>query len=84
MLSQAPVYGFTIPVFGKGIIYDSPLHEYQQQVKLLVHNMNTKSLDNMIPKMIAEAEGYFGNWGNEGTVELREVFSELIILTASS
>ena len=24
MLDQAPVYGFTIPVFGKGIVYDSP------------------------------------------------------------
>eukprot|EP00325_Prymnesiales_sp_UTEX-LB-985_P032542 CAMPEP_0174722152 /NCGR_PEP_ID=MMETSP1094-20130205/37685_1 /TAXON_ID=156173 /ORGANISM="Chrysochromulina brevifilum, Strain UTEX LB 985" /LENGTH=899 /DNA_ID=CAMNT_0015922949 /DNA_START=13 /DNA_END=2712 /DNA_ORIENTATION=- len=84
LLLQAPVYSFTIPVFGKGIIYDSPIDEYQQQVKLLVHNMNTKSLDNMIPKMIREAESYFGNWGNEGTVELRKVFSELIILTASS
>jgi len=49
-----------------------------------VHNMNTKSLENMIPKMITEAETYFGKWGNEGTVELRRVFSELIILTASS
>ena len=29
--------GFTIPVFGKGIVYDSPLDERQQQVKLLVH-----------------------------------------------
>jgi hypothetical protein len=32
VLDQAPVYGFTIPVFGVGIIYDSPLEERQQQV----------------------------------------------------
>ena len=32
VLDQAPVYGFTIPVFGEGIIYDSPLEERQQQV----------------------------------------------------
>ena len=84
MLDQAAVYGFTIPVFGKGIIYDSPLDERLQQVKLLVHSMNTKSLDNMVPKMISEAEQYFHNWGDEGVVELRHVFSELIIMTASS
>ena len=32
VLDQAPVYGFTIPVFGEGIVYDSPLDERQQQV----------------------------------------------------
>ena len=146
LLDQAPVYAFTIPVFGKGIVYDSPLDERLQQarershasthaaraphahaavrpprhlrfllslpsprpppplspplllhpllhppprptraqVKLLVHTMNTKSLEGMIPKMITEAEDYFGAWGDEGTVELRHVFSELIIMTASA
>ena len=84
LLDQAPVYGFTIPVFGKGIVYDSPLDERQQQVKLLVHSMNTKGLEAMVPKMIDEAEDYFYQWGDEGEVELRQVFSELIIMTASS
>eukprot|EP00327_Prymnesium_parvum_P040987 CAMPEP_0195647970 /NCGR_PEP_ID=MMETSP0815-20121206/30384_1 /TAXON_ID=97485 /ORGANISM="Prymnesium parvum, Strain Texoma1" /LENGTH=657 /DNA_ID=CAMNT_0040791577 /DNA_START=288 /DNA_END=2263 /DNA_ORIENTATION=+ len=84
LLDQAPVYGFTVPVFGKGIVYDSPLDERLQQVKLLVHSMNTKSLEAMVPKMIGEAEDYFRAWGEEGTVELREVFSELIIMTASA
>ena len=31
ILDQAPVYKFTIPVFGEGIVYDSPLDERQQQ-----------------------------------------------------
>mmetsp|Transcript_12806 Transcript_12806/g.40867 ORF Transcript_12806/g.40867 Transcript_12806/m.40867 type:complete len:215 (-) Transcript_12806:1422-2066(-) len=84
VLDQAPVYGFTIPVFGNGIVYDSPLEERQQQVKLLVHSMNTKGLEAMVPKMIDEAEEYFREWGNEGEVEMRKVFSELIIMTASS
>ena len=53
-------------------------------MKLLVHSMNTKSLEAMVPKMIDEAEDYFRAWGDEGEVELRKVFSELIIMTASS
>ena len=33
VLDQAPVYGFTIPVFGEGIVFDSPLDERQQQAR---------------------------------------------------
>ena len=78
------MYKFTVPVFGEGVVYDSPLDERQQQVKMLVHSMNTKGLEAMVPKMIDEAEDYFYAWGDSGEVELRKVFSELIIMTASS
>ena len=29
------MYKFTVPVFGEGVVYDSPLDERQQQVKML-------------------------------------------------
>ena len=32
-LDQAAVYKFTIPVFGKGVVYDSPLDERLQQAR---------------------------------------------------
>ena len=84
-LDQAAVYGFTVPVFGPGVVYDSPLDERLQQVKMLVHSMNTSSLQAMIPKIVSEAETYFSStWGDEGEVDLREAFAKLIILTASS
>ena len=38
----------------------------------------------MVPKMIGEAEAYFRAWGDEGNVELRHVFSELVLRTATS
>ena len=34
--------------------------------------------------LLRQAEEYFREWGNEGEVEIRKVFSELIIMTASS
>jgi len=84
-LDQGPVYKFTIPVFGRKIVYDSPLEERQQQIKMVVHSMNTRSLDAMVPKIISEAEAYFATeWADEGEVDLRETFSGLIILTASA
>jgi len=84
-LDQSAVYKFTIPVFGPGIVYDSSLDERLQQVKMLVHSMNTASLQAMVPKMVSEAEAYFASkWGEAGEADLRETFAELIILTASS
>lgn len=41
-LDQGPVYKFTIPVFGRRIVYDCPLEERQQQIKMVVHSMNTR------------------------------------------
>ncbi len=82
---QGPVYKFTVPVFGRGIVYDSPIDERTQQVKMLVHSMNTRSLEGMVPTMVNEAEAYFAEkWATEGEADLRETFAELIILTASA
>ena len=84
-LDQGPVYKFTIPVFGRGIVYDSPIDERTQQVKMLVHSMNTRSLESMVPTMVSEAEAYFAEkWATEGEADLRATFAELIILTASA
>eukprot|EP00966_Prymnesium_polylepis_P305091 7049497-Prymnesium_polylepis.1 len=66
-LGPAPVLGSPIPVFGEGIVYDSPLNERQQQVQLLVDSMSGTSLEAMVPKMVHEAEAYFKQWGDEGT-----------------
>jgi hypothetical protein len=35
VLSQREVYGFTVPVFGKGIVYDAPLKLMTQQLKFV-------------------------------------------------
>ena len=32
------MYKFTIPVFGKGVVYDSPLDQRLQQVRMPTHS----------------------------------------------
>ena len=52
---------------------------------MLVHSMNTGSLQSMVPKIINEAETYFRDkWQDEGVADLRQTFAELVILTASA
>ena len=71
ILDQAPLYSFTIPVFGEGIVYDSPFDERLQQVQMLADCLNASSLEAMVPRMVEEAEYYFEAWEDEGTVVSR-------------
>lgn len=82
-LLAAPVYKFTIPVFGKGIVYDAPAGLMTQQTKFLAKGLMASALRAHCTKIIKEAEAYFGAWADEGTVDLYTAFSELTILTAS-
>ena len=83
-VSQAEVYKFMTPVFGKGVVYDAPQHEMQQQLRFMSSSLNTQHLKSYVPQMVKEAEDFFANWPDKGEVNLMEEMSQLIILTASS
>lgn len=82
-VSQAEVYKFMTPVFGKGVVYDAPQHEMQQQLRFMSASLNSKHLETYVPQMQREAEEYFGAWPDEGEVTLMDEMAQLIILTAS-
>jgi len=82
-LSQAAVYGFMTPVFGKGVVYDTTKSRRTQQMKLLANSLGTKNMRTYVPMIVAEAEAFFAKWGEAGTVDLKVALPELIILTAS-
>lgn len=80
---QAPPYLFMTPVFGKGVVYDAEQKVRFQQLKFAAHGLKAKALQGYVPDIVRECEAFFAGWGNEGTVELLESLSRLIILTAS-
>jgi len=82
-LSQSEVYGYCIPVFGKGVVYDVPPEERREQFRILGDALKSSKLDTYVPMMVQEAEDFFGSWGKEGVVQLKDELSELIIRTAS-
>ena len=82
-VSQAEVYKFMTPVFGKGVVYDAPQHEMQQQLRFMSSSLNTQHLKSYVPHMVKEAEDFFASWPDSGEVNLMEEMAQLIILTAS-
>ena len=83
ILSQQEVYSFTVPVFGKNIVYDAPRPVMQQQLKFTAKGLNTQHMERHAGKIVNEAETFFAKWGESGELDLLEEFSQLIILTAS-
>jgi sterol 14-demethylase len=83
VLSQAEVYGFMTPVFGKGVVYDAPKHIRSQQMQFLANGLRTASLKQHVSHIAKECESFFAKFPDEGSMDLKSVLSELIILTSS-
>ena len=82
-LSQNEPYKFMTPIFGKGIVFDAPLHIKNQQLKFVSGALRPAALRTYVPMIIQETTEFLKGWGDEGEVDLLDAMSRLIILTAS-
>jgi len=82
-LNQAEVYTFTVPVFGKGVVYDSPARQIVQQFKFVSKGLSGDAMRSHSAKILQETEMFFKSWPAEGTICLKKALSELTCLTAS-
>lgn len=82
-MSQTEVYDFNVPTFGPGVVYDVDQKVRSEQFRFAAEALRTQKLKTYVPAFVQEAEEYFSKWGETGVVDLMQVFSELIILTAS-
>ena len=82
-LSQNEPYKFMTPIFGRGVVFDAPLHIKNQQLKFVSGALRPAALKNYVPQIIAETEAFLAGWGASGEVDLLDAMSRLIILTAS-
>jgi sterol 14alpha-demethylase len=82
-MSQQEVYGFNVPTFGPGVVYDVDNKTRSEQFRMVADALKGAKLRSYIPAFVQETEDYFAKWGQSGEVDLAHVFGELIILTAS-
>lgn len=82
-MSQAEVYGFMTPVFGKGVVYDAEPRKRIQQMQSMAQSLKSGRLKAYVPRIEMECIAYMKKWGDSGTVDLLEALSELTILTSS-
>lgn len=82
-LSQKEVYQFNVPTFGRGVVFDVDHKTRAEQFRFFADALKGSRMQAYVPHFVREAEDFFGRWGDEGVVDLKEQLSELIILTAS-
>ena len=82
-LSQKEAYGFTVPIFGKGIAYDAPSEIMREQLGFLYPALHEDRLRRYARLMVEEAESYVESWGDTGEIDLLTVTNELTTFIAS-
>ncbi len=78
-LSAKDVYQFTVPIFGRGVAYDSPRHIMDQQLGFLLPALGNKHLRRYVEFMQEEIESYIADWGDEGEIDLPAVTNDLTV-----
>lgn len=82
-LSQKEVYGYSVRTFGPGVVFDVGYPVRMEQFRFFAESLKVMKMRTYVDMMVAEAQAYFNNWGEEGEIDLKEELSSLIIMTAS-
>eukprot|EP00898_Chlorokybus_atmophyticus_P001267 jgi/Chlat1/2140/Chrsp17S02727 len=82
-LSQKEVYGYSVPTFGPGVVFDVDHVVRGEQIRFFSDALRTGRLYSYVGMMVTEAQAFFSKWADEGEVDLKDELSHLIILTAS-
>ena len=83
ILTAREVYGFTVPVFGRNVVYDAPLSLMNRQLSMLRHALNGKNMQGYVDKVLMECDLFFKDYPESGQIHFHHEFSKLIINTAS-
>jgi sterol 14alpha-demethylase len=87
-LNAEEVYGpLTVPVFGKGVVYDIPNSRFMDQKRLLKEGFSSQTLRSYVPQFIKEVRQYLSTnpnfRGSCGVCDVSSVFSEVSLYTAA-
>lgn len=76
-------YRFTVPVFGKGIVYDCEGELLIEQKKFMKTGLSTDRFRKYVDLIADEVHQYFDKyWGDSGEKDLLEAFSQVTVFTS--
>ncbi len=82
--SPKEAYQFMVPVFGKGVVYDSPIEVMYEQLKFVKNGLVPAQLKRDVDYMLAIIDRFTGEWGAEGGIDdMLYEMNRLTILTAT-
>jgi len=82
-LGARDVYQFMVPIFGKGIVYDSPPALMDEQLGFVFPALKDERLRRYAAFMQEEAESYLERWGDSGEVDMLDTTNEVTMFIAS-
>lgn len=82
-LDQGAAYKIMTPIFGRGVVFDAPIHKKNQQLQMLMPALRDKPMRTYSDLIVEEVEGMIAPWGKAGEIDLLEFTKELTIYTAS-
>ena len=82
-LSAREVYRFTVPIFGRGVVYDASPEVMDEQMGFLFPTLRDDRLRAYARVMQEETEAYVDGWGDEGEMDLLVALNELTVFIAS-
>jgi len=82
-LSRAAAYQATVPVFGKGVIFDAPPDKMKTQLKIQVDALRYQNMKNYSTVISQEVEDWVAGWGDEGVLDFLDEFLRLTLHTAT-
>ena len=82
-LSAREVYRFTVPIFGRGVVYDASPEVMDEQMALLFPALREDRLRAYARIMQEEAEAFVETWDDRGELDLLSALNELTVFIAS-
>tara|TARA_R110002072_G_scaffold23437_1_gene81099 strand:- start:9426 stop:10772 length:1347 start_codon:yes stop_codon:yes gene_type:complete len=82
-LSRAAAYQATVPVFGKGVIFDAPPEKMKTQLKIQVDALRYQNMKHYSTIISREVEDWVASWGDEGELDFLDEFLRLTLHTAT-
>ena len=81
--SAREAYQMMVPVFGKGVVYDSPPEIMDEQLGFVYPALRDSRMRTYCNYFDEECERYFASWGREGTADIYTTTNELTVFIAS-
>ncbi len=84
VLGQSAAYTGTIPIFGKGVLFDAPMDVLKQQLKIQVDALRYQNMKAYANIIADEVRDFTEKWGDEGELDMVDAFLELTLYTSTS
>ncbi len=83
ILNATEAYKMMIPVFGKGVVYDTTPTRMMEQLHMLHPALRNKRMRAYTEIIAEETRGMVARWGDEGEIEACDFFGVLTSYTSS-